>query len=239
MLTVGADHLERCGIAWPNPAMWNNPVFVTNDEAAIADVQFLHQSSTSLVGSSPTKVLPTAPPPTPTTNIDAATEDDRSCYDLIGAQSGSLHDSALLHNHEDEQFTEHTDNVHYGSAARHSPYHRLDQLAQAAAEDEHHGQSSTPICSMLPPPLPSSWLAANRASMPPHLRRSDLSDSLVDGPAISRQGSNKTDISMHLGCDSFPTCINEDDSGRTYHNQLSSPAQIVRSKKVMGQSPRS
>ena len=53
--------------------------------------------------------------------------------------------------------------------------------------------------------------------------------------AIDRRGESRfSDVSMHVGCDSFPGCLTEDHEGHLLHN--TTPGPVIRGKKE-GSSP--
>lgn len=69
---------------------------------------------------------------------------------------------------------------------------------------------------MPPPPIPQRVSAPNTT------------------PVMDRRGANYSDISMHAGCTSFPSCMSEDVDGRLIH--VDNPSTVIKGKKE-GSSP--
>ena len=73
---------------------------------------------------------------------------------------------------------------------------------------------------MPPPPLPQRLTMTSPPMQPVADRRGD---------------SRYSDISMHAGCNAFPTCISEDTEGHLIHT--GGPAGVVRGRKEGDSSP--
>ena len=128
------------------------------------------------------------------------------------------------------------------------PSDQLDQIIHAVHPQAQNQQPGTnPGAAMLPPPLPLHTLASkdNAIQSQPTASLTATAHPPFDydvGNFIDRRAESRySDISMHAGCDSFPTCTTEDAEGHIVHNGNtnnvpSAPATVVRGRKE-GSSP--
>lgn len=222
------DHLERCGLAWPSPAMFNNlvhtPVLLNGSPSASSE--YGHSAGhRAYDNSSPARYMPAPPPPTPSSTLASLyqqyTNDDVSCYDMPSSRDSSY--SFVRGGNPNQTLMQAS---------------RLPDLSNDLLELARHtkGQARTTSSTftpvnlqadqskeMLPPPLPS------HVFLPKPDARS-IAQAAID-QFNPRLPSRESDVSMHTSCDAFPGCTSEDQYGRVYHKSPTSPATAIRSKK--------
>ncbi|KAF2170110.1 hypothetical protein M409DRAFT_19716 [Zasmidium cellare ATCC 36951] len=218
------DVLQRAAIAWPNTAIFKNPIksdggLVFGQGPAFAS-RATHQrnmsaSSMNSMQSSPSyfggplppssfNYAPGLVPP----NTYANSSRSSSAYSTIpvsslplpvavaaaAARSPACPSNSTLQDHVQLRI----------------PSDQLEKILSAI------GTPKAVDHSMPPPPLPQHVIAAAQAT------------GNEAAGAVDRRLANGSDISMHPDCESYPVCTSEDTEGRVVHNP---PAQGVRSRK--------
>ena len=249
---TSAGHLERVGIAWPNPKMFENPLLtdIQTTKYGFGGVSSgLHSvahrrnySNDSAPESSPMRGLPMPPPPTPVMsnyNYALQTGNPPMMYD------GSHHGPHMTDFVNGRELTD-----AFGSLALPSvteahrqqktqleirlPGDQLQKLILAMSSPKQQESMSMP-----PPPLPLHALAAKGgASSHPVQSDAKVEQILASDSSAGLQNASRgsSDVSMHTGCNFFPVCTTEDDSSVVVHNSPACPTTIVKGRKE-GSSP--
>lgn len=204
-------------------------------------------SASSVKYSSPNGAMPAPPPSTPVVGLYGSRggpmQDDNSCYDL-GSRSSSEYNSSSA-TFQDKPPA-------YPGIAAEPAYRRQleirlpsDQLQKiiSAVSPPRESQRIYPASSMPPPPLPLHALAARQGEgwQPVNTPITSSPGQRVAAAVVafenSRRGeSRSSDISMHTGCDVFPSCTSEDERGQIQHSSPVAPSTVIRGKKE-GASP--
>jgi hypothetical protein len=245
-------HLERVGIAWPNPKMFENPLLTdvqTNKYGFGGISSGLHgvthrrnYSNDSAPESSPMRGLPIPPPPTPVMsnyNYALQTGNPQMMYD------GGHHGPHMTDFVNGRELTD-----AFGSLALPSvteahrqqktqleirlPSDQLQKLILAMSSPKQQESMSMP-----PPPLPLHALAAKGgASSHPVQSDSKIAQTLASDSSVSLHSASRdsSDVSMHTTCNLFPICTTEDDSSIVVHNSPACPTTSVKGRKE-GSSP--
>lgn len=244
-MLIPTDHLERCGIAWPNPAMFKSPVLngppvkSYGSEVTPAANGSLHRrnfSSGSAHASSPMSALPVPPPPTPIL---------QNFYNFLSsAPNGIQNEASYVQPYSGVlPYTTMSDAFHNAKAQYEVrlPNNQLQKLILAMSspkEQEMSGTASTQA--MPPPPLPAHALAAKIGAIDGKAKSETLERRLADAITITnrsqRDDSHGSDVSMHTGCAYFPTCTTEDDSSQVVHSSPAAPPSSIKGRKE-GSSP--
>jgi hypothetical protein len=254
-------NLERVGIAWPNPKMFENPL---HSEASLigADSGNAHglgnvahrrtysNSNSSATASSPMCGIPMPPPPTP-----ALGHYDFHTLQAIGNMQG-FRDAAVNGPTLTESVSGHELQNIFGSVAippLHEPYRgqrtqlevrlpsdQLQKLIVAMSLSRQTETQSTDATQMPPPPLPLHALVAKAGVTDQHAHtRSKSIEPVLDGPnntGLYNASRGSSDVSMHTGCTYFPSCTSVDDSSRVVHGNPACPSANVKGRKE-GSSP--
>jgi len=259
-LTInGTAHLERVGIAWPNPKMFEKPL---HSEASLvgADSGNAHglgsvahrrtYSNSSAPASSPMCGIPMPPPPTP-----ALGHYDLHALQAIGNMQG-FHDAATNGPTLTESVSGHELQNIFGSVALpslHEPYRQqrtqleirlpsdqLQKLIVAMSPSKQTETQSTGSAQMPPPPLPLHALVAKAGETDHHAHDGSKSiEPVADAPnnvGLYNASRGSSDVSMHTGCTYFPSCTSVDDSSMVVHGNPACPSANVKGRKE-GSSP--
>jgi hypothetical protein len=244
-------HLERVGIAWPNPKMFEKPLHSeanaigTDPGNAHGVGNLAHRrtySNSSAPASSPMCGIPMPPPPTPALGH----------YDFQQASN--------MHGFHDPAFSEtisgqDLQNI-FGSVALpslHEPYRgqraqleirlpsdQLQKLIVAMSPSKQTETQSTGSAQMPPPPLPLHALVAKAGETDQHAHDGSKSvEPVLDGQnniGMYNASRGSSDVSMHTGCTYFPSCTSVDDSSTVVHGNPECPSANVKGRKE-GSSP--
>ena len=251
------DLLERAGIVWPNPRITTNSssassYFGHRAKTINLPVNTKHKKVVSVSDVNAAPFMSSFPGPPPASARDVfqqATNGHHEGSSRSTSAYSTFSDSAapLMQNnpsvpaypgtHEDvtrknQQF------------AFRLPSDQLQMIINSISPSPTQQQHSfDPAATMPPPPLPAHAMAAKDTSIGDQcavpleavtdpLFGQDFGSTFVDRRAESRY----SDISMHAGCTSFPTCTSEDAEGRIVHDSPGAPAAVVKGKKE-GSSP--
>lgn len=244
-------HLERVGIAWPNPKMFEKPLHSeanaigTDPGNAHGVGNLAHRrtySNSSAPASSPMCGMPMPPPPTPTLGH----------YDFQQASNmHGFHDAAFCETISGQDLQ----NI-FGSVAMpslHEPYRgqraqleirlpsdQLQKLIVAMSPSKQTETQSTGSAQMPPPPLPLHALVAKAGETDLHAHDGSKSvEPALDGQnniGMYNASRGSSDVSMHTGCTYFPSCTSVDDSSLVVHGNPACPSANVKGRKE-GSSP--
>lgn len=249
-------HLERVGIAWPNPSMFEKPLHSDPNLArnGAGGSQGLNNtahrctySNDSTTASSPMHGLPMPPPPTPALGH----------YDFHSLQAASMqgYHNAIVNGPASDTISGHELQNPFGSMPLSSlhdshrgqrtqleirlPSDQLQKLIFAMSPSKQAETNLTGYTQMPPPPLPLHALVAKAGETDPaaHEGLKDADPTLVapNGSGLyTSRGSS--DVSMHTGCAYFPICTSEDDSSLVVHGNPACPSANVKGRKE-GSSP--
>lgn len=255
LMTNGTAHLERVGIAWPNPKMFEKPLHSegnligTGSKNAQGPGNVVHRrtySNSSAPASSPMCGIPMPPPPTPALG-------HYDFHALQGSNMHGFHDTSIHGPTLTDAVSGHELQNIFGSVALpslHDPYRgqrtqleirlpsdQLQKLIVAMSPSKQSETQSTSSTQMPPPPLPLHALVAKAGETDQHAHDSakDADDAHNDvGLYNASRGSS--DVSMHTGCTYFPSCTSVDDSGLVVHGNPACPSANVKGRKE-GSSP--
>ena len=253
----GTAHLERVGIAWPNPKMFEKPLHSDaniigndpgNDHRPGNIAHRRTYSNSSAPASSPMCGMPMPPPPTPALgHCDFHT---LQASNLQSFQNSSLNGPMLPETISGQDLQ----NI-FGSVALPSlhesyrgqraqleirlPSDQLQKLIVAMSPSKQTETQSSSSTQMPPPPLPLHALAAKAGETDQHEHHgSKGAEPANDAQNIELYNASRgsSDISMHTGCNYFPSCTSVDDSGLVVHGNPACPSANVKGRKE-GSSP--
>ena len=250
---TSTGHLERVGIAWPNPMMFDNPLLTdiqTNKYGLGGVSSGLHSvthrrnySNDSATESSPMRGLPIPPPPTPAmSNYN---------YALQTGNPQMIYDSS----HQGPHMTDFVNGREltdaFGSLALPSvseahrqqktqleirlPSDQLQKLILAMSSPKQQEKTM----SMPPPPLPLHAIAAKGGSSSNHVQpgcKVEQTHASEGNTGLHSASRDSSDVSMHTACNYFPVCTTEDDSSIVVHNSPACPTTSIKGRKE-GSSP--
>jgi hypothetical protein len=251
-------HLERAGIAWPNPKMFDKPLHTDANAVrnGLSGAQGLSNiahrrtySNDSATASSPMRGMPMPPPPTPAL----------SQYDFHTLQPGTMqgyHNSAINGQAFSDTISGQELQNAFGSMPPPSlydpsrgmrtqleirlPSDQLQKLILAMSPSKQAETQMSDATQMPPPPLPLHALVA-KAGDPEQTTHVDLKGTESTPGAQTIAGVHSTsrgssDVSMHAGCIYFPSCTSEDDSSLVVHGNPACPSANIKGRKE-GSSP--
>ena len=264
------DILEHNGVAWPNARMFQNPIQAPAFMGVPAAISNMATVKHKRVASTSNINLPMAfgglaTPPFPSQlnhygldtngngNYDASSR-STSAYSILTDSAAPLLKKDALAPAYPATYPETVRKMNQQFNIR-LPSDQLDMIIKAIQvphQTQHIGdQAST----MPPPPLPQH-VTPVKENFPSEKRATSFG---LTFPAFGESGTNGTngtttinrrddsrfsDISMHQGCTSFPSCTTEDAEGHIMHstncaagnNAPGAPATVVRGRKE-GSSP--
>jgi hypothetical protein len=258
LMLICPVHLERAGIAWPNPKMFDKPLHTDANSVrnGLGGAQglnnFAHRrtySNDSATASSPMRGMPMPPPPTPAL----------SHYDLHALQHGTMqgYNNTAINGQSfsDTVSGQELQNA-FGSMSLPSlydpsrgmrtqleirlPSDQLQKLIVAMSPSKQTEMQMTDASQMPPPPLPLHALVA-KASDPEQtthvgLKSSDAAPGSQTIAGVHATSRGSSDVSMHAGCIYFPSCTSEDDSSLVVHGNPACPSANIKGRKE-GYSP--
>ena len=135
----------------------------------------------------------------------------------------------------------------YTMRFRSDQFDKLIKAIKPETEQQQQQQYPDSRTAMPPPPLPAHAVGSkdNGVSAQPLLPPNEAVDAAFGSEVefIDRRAESRySDVSMHAGCNGFPTCTTEDADGRIVHNTNATnctpaaPAPVVRGRKE-GSSP--
>jgi hypothetical protein len=252
-------HLERAGIAWPNPKMFETPLHSEADmvENGLGGAHGFgsvdHRrtySNDSATTSSPMRGLPMPPPPTPALGhydiYHAMQAGNPQCFHNAATNGSAFSDTISGHELQNAFGSVAFPYLNESSRGTRTqleirlPSDQLQKLISAISPSKQTGTQSTDSTQMPPPPLPLHALAAKAggsdqtANVDSKVVDTALSDSTHVGLPNTSRGSS--DVSMHAGCTYFPACTSEDDSSLVVHGNPACPSADIKGRKE-GSSP--
>lgn len=122
------------------------------------------------------------------------------------------------------------------------PTDQLEIIVNALHSQGYQQHTANSTTTMPPPPLPAHVTTTKVEGLTDH--RQTVVNPASDPPLgsdifsfIDRRGESRySDVSMHAGCTSFPSCTSEDAEGHIVHNPPQAPSTVVRGRKE-GSSP--
>ena len=257
LMTNGTAHLERVGIAWPNPKMFERPLH-SEANAIGADPGNAHgsgnaahrrtYSNSSAPASSPMCGIPMPPPPTPALG-------HHDFHALQASNMQGFHDSLINAPMVPETISGQDLQNIFGSVAfpsLHEPHrgHRaqleirlpsdqLQKLIVAMSPSKQAETQPTGSTQMPPPPLPLHALVAKAGETDQHAPDGSKDvEPAHDAQSIGLYNASRgsSDVSMHTGCTYFPSCTSVDDSSVVVHDNPACPSANVKGRKE-GSSP--
>lgn len=251
-------HLERAGIAWPNPKMFEKPLH-TDAQLALngtglaqglnSAVHRRTYSNGSATASSPMAGLPMPPPPTPALgHYDFPALQGSSVQGpQVAGLNGSVFPDTISGHELQNAFSSMTmPSLHESPRGQRAqleirlPSDQLQKLILAMSPSKQAASISTDSTQMPPPPLPLHALAA-KAGENDQTATADLKSveaNLTAGMHINLPNASRgsSDVSMHTGCTFFPSCVSEDDSSLVVHGNPACPSANIKGRKE-GSSP--
>lgn len=255
LMMNGPAHLERVGIAWPNPKMFEKPLHsegnligtVSNNAQGPGNV--VHRrtySNSSAPASSPMCGIPMPPPPTPALG-------QYDFHALQGSNMHGFHDTSIHGPTLTDAVSGHELQNIFGSVALpslHDPYRgqrtqleirlpsdQLQKLIVAMSPSKQTETQSTRSTQMPPPPLPLHALVAKAGETDQHAHDgAKEADDAHNNVGLCNASRGSSDVSMHTGCTYFPSCTSVDDSGLVVHGNPACPSANVKGRKE-GSSP--
>ena len=251
-------HLERVGIAWPNPKMFEKPLhseanlISTDPGNAHGPGNVAHRrtySNSSAPTSSPMCGIPMPPPPTPALgHYDFHT---LQASNMQGFQNSTLNGPIFPETISGQDLQ----NI-FGSVALPSlhesyrgqraqleirlPSDQLQKLIVAMSPSKQTETLSTGSTQMPPPPLPLHALVAKAGETDQHehagSKVAEPDHDAQDDIGLHCASRGSSDVSMHTGCAYFPSCTSVDDSGVVVHGNPACPSANVKGRKE-GSSP--
>ena len=250
-------HLERAGIAWPNPKMFEKPLHSeanamgTDPGNAHGPGNGAHRrtySNSSAPASSPMCGIPIPPPPTPALG-------HYDFHTLQASNTQAFHDSLINAPMLPETISGQDLQNIFGSVAfpsLHEPYRgqraqleirlpsdQLQKLIVAMSPSKQAETQSTSSAQMPPPPLPLHALVAKAGETDHHAHDASKGvDPAHDAQSVGLYNASRgsSDVSMHTGCTYFPSCTSVDDSSMVVHGNPACPSANVKGRKE-GSSP--
>lgn len=210
--------------------MFSNPIYTPAFLRGLPSIGGEHGHLTthrSLEDSSPARLVPIPPPPTPCSSLASPFRtyslDDFSCYDSSSRDSsysfvrgGNPYQTLMQASRIPDLSSDLPDMARHTKGQLHVVNPAFTPINTRADETKD----------MLPPPLPSPAFST-RLSLS---SQRSLDQSLMS-QFINRDMSRGSDISMHVDCNAFPLCTSEDQHGHVHHKSPPAPATVVRSKK--------
>lgn len=243
-----SEVLEAKGIAWPNPYIGlahhggrlSHPVGFANRHGPVTHSDVAHMNDACHPpGAVPRPAYQPVDSPLQAYNQAAAAKHDgdgsrsSSQYSVVPDSARPLFSRDLF----TQTYPAHAVDParKAGQMAVRLPSDQLQMLLHAI-NPVHQQPGTISAVQMPPPPLPAHAISARqdgashqRFGSSGAVERPPLADTVH---VVDRRGDSRySDVSMHAGCTSFPTCTTIDSDGHVEHTAAAPPATMVKGKK--------